>query len=348
MCGTFRQTFVLLKPVVKGVTKLSSLGLGDILTERLVRKGSELSMTLEYLQLSLRVLRDLLNRLPESDNGDNGVSLDDSRESSRAQLESFSREVSCRVEKKEEQLLRVWRCLDSWKSVLKGTDQDSDNHSSGYHAWSISLQGEPARVTHLSSSIVSEGGGGCFDGADLDEPHKPLGEPKKIGNLKNTLIKEEISAISPTPSPQLPGLADLVDQDQSSQLKFTSLPVPSSPLLPKPSLVRSLSSCMGIGSETGKISTVPGKDMQHMHDIQRKMLMAELHKGFGVFGETLMVGQDYPGHNVVFEEGDPAEFWVHFDTNARKKLQERIQVYLIGAEPALPEEVREGGLVLAR
>ena len=88
--------------------------------------------------------------------------------------------------------------------------------------------------------------------------------------------------------------------------------------------------------------------MLQMHEIQRKKLMMNLHKSFGVLGETLEVGQDYPGHKVVFEEGDPVGFWINFDTSARRKLNQRIQEYLLGAEPAPAEEVREGGLVLAR
>ena len=88
--------------------------------------------------------------------------------------------------------------------------------------------------------------------------------------------------------------------------------------------------------------------MHQMHVIQRKKLMTNLQKSFGVWGEPPEVGQDYPGHKVVFQEGTPAGFWVNFDTSARRNLQKRIQEYLVGAEPASAEMVKEGGLLLAR
>ena len=76
--------------------------------------------------------------------------------------------------------------------------------------------------------------------------------------------------------------------------------------------------------------------------------MTKLKESFEVWGETLRVGKEYPGHKVVFQEGDPAGFWVNFETRARRDMQKKIQEYLVGAEPASAAEVKEGDPVLAR
>ena len=329
----------------KSATEHSPQSLTDILTERLERKENELSINLELLQLSLRELKDLLKKIPESEDDGGGARLEH-RNRSLAQLESLLRQVSCRVEEKETQLMRVWQCLKPWKEVLKGGEQEkSESHSSGYHAWSTSLLGEPAPASHLipdvSLSILS--GEGHCDRSDT--PHKLQGEPgKTVVENEKEKVKENVSNTSLTPQEPLPVPTPCpVDQGEPAQCSQVSH---TRPLLLHSSPGGSYTS--RFESEIGKLSTAPEEDMLQMHEIQRKKLMMNLHKSFGVLGETLEVGQDYPGHKVVFEEGDPVGFWINFDTSARRKLNQRIQEYLLGAEPAPAEEVREGGPVLAR
>jgi hypothetical protein len=77
--------------------------------------------------------------------------------------------------------------------------------------------------------------------------------------------------------------------------------------------------------------------------------MEKLRRGFGVYGDPLVPGVEYPGHRVSFEDGDPAAFWVSVETRARRRLQERIQERLRGAAPLGPRHgLVPGGLVLAR
>ena len=344
--------------IKKGVAKRSGQSLGDILIQRLERKESELSMNLELLQLSLGVLRELLKKLPEcGENGDGAPP--DSGSRSPAQLESLFRLVSCRVEEKEKQLQGVWQCLEPWEAVVKGGGQEkSESHSSGYHAWSTSMQEEPAPASrpllNVSSSILS--GGGHLDRANVLQKLQGCPETTEVESVEHTKsssLREKIegkgSKTSPTSELLLPvptaGPVVQVEEAQRSRVKAAGNP--SHPLLLQPS---PLGSCIShFESEIGKNSTAPEEeDMLQMHEIQRKKLMTNLLKSFGMWGETLMIGQDYPGHKVVFQEGSLAGFWVNFETSAMSNLHRRIQEYLVGAEPAFAEKVKEGGLLLAR
>ena len=339
----------------KDVAERSGRPLGDILIQRLERKESELSMNLELLQLSLGVLRDLLNKLPERGEDGDGAPSDCW---STAQLETLFSQVSCRVEEKEKQLLGVWQCLEPWEVVVKGAQQEkSDSHSSGYHAWSTSMQEEtgPASrlLTNVSTSILSGGGHlqklqGCPETTVVESVENPKGSSSSLrekigGKGSEPSPTSEVLSSAPTASARLVGQAE---QAQWSQVKVAGNPRPSHPLLLQPSPLGS--SFSHLESEIGKISTAPEEDMHQLHEIQRKKLMTNLQKSFGVWGETLVVGQDYPGHKVVFQEGTPAGFWVNFETNSRLDLQKRIQEYVVGAEPAFAEMVKEGGLLLAR
>ena len=85
-------------------------------------------------------------------------------------------------------------------------------------------------------------------------------------------------------------------------------------------------------------------------NIHQRRVMEKVRKTFGDVGEWLQPGVGYPGHRVHFEDGNPAAFWVNFNTKAREEFRVRIEDNLpCSSGPSLEVGSLEvGGLVLAR
>ena len=316
-----------------------------VLKERLARRESELTMNFETLQACLRTLREKLESVPCGYlHGD----CDPLRIKSQSlsQLENLYRQTCSKVDEKESQLLKVWECLGNWEVVLKEGEQVESDHSSGNHSWTRSLQGDLGIVLHqLPEGSSSEASGmphhlNESKGAVVADAEKGSKEGAR-GNFSNSSL--------PIPKPEPCGLDVAkahLNRPLDSASELGSKTSTKLTRLQSPAIGSTNENCGEHGS--GKLSTAPDADMLPVVEMQRKKLMKKLHESFGVWGQALSVGQDYPGHQVVFQEGNPARFWVNFETNARQKLQDKIQDYVDGAEPVHDGEVRAGDLVLAR
>ena len=99
--------------------------------------------------------------------------------------------------------------------------------------------------------------------------------------------------------------------------------------------------------QTDPAAEVSTEDITLMH---KKKLMVKMVRKFSVWGQPLSAETEYPGRRVSFEEGDPAAFWLNFNTEARDRFQVQLNKSHAGSESCSmePGELSVGQCVVAR
>jgi len=80
----------------------------------------------------------------------------------------------------------------------------------------------------------------------------------------------------------------------------------------------------------------------------RKQELEKLRKEFGQWGRPLNPNTEYFESRVYFQEGHPKAFWLSIDTQAKVKMQEKIQAMVEEPSKVQIQSLVVGGLILAR
>jgi len=80
----------------------------------------------------------------------------------------------------------------------------------------------------------------------------------------------------------------------------------------------------------------------------RKQEMEKLREAFGQWGRPLNSNTEYCESKVYFQEGHPKAFWLCIDTQAKEKMQEKIQAMVEEPSEVQIQSLVVGGLILAR
>ena len=80
----------------------------------------------------------------------------------------------------------------------------------------------------------------------------------------------------------------------------------------------------------------------------RKQEMEKLREAFGQWGRPLNSNTEYCESKVYFQEGHPKAFWLCIDTQAKEKMQEKIQAMVEEPSEVQIHSLVVGGLILAR
>ena len=94
-------------------------------------------------------------------------------------------------------------------------------------------------------------------------------------------------------------------------------------------------------------SSAAAKRLQEMLR-HRNREMEKLREAFGPWGQPLNSNTVYSESRVYFQEGEPKAFWLSIDTQAKVKMEEKIQTMVEEPSKVQLQTLVVGGLILAR